>query len=78
MQTRSCHLLVSPEAMTTPVHACRTELLQMSRQQSRTCIPNLSCDYFSQSCSAKGKITSAVILPHEAKYTLHKYVCCAS
>ena len=23
-------------------------------QLSRTCVPNLSCDYFSQSCSAKG------------------------
>jgi len=25
-------------------------------QLSRTCVPNLSCDYFSQSCSANGKI----------------------
>ena len=31
-------------------------------QLSRTCIPNLSCDYFSQSCLAKGKMTLAVIL----------------
>jgi len=27
----------------------------------------LSCDYFNQSCLAKGKIAPAVILPHEAK-----------
>jgi len=32
-------------------------------QLSRTCIPNLSCDYFNQSCSAEGKITPEVILP---------------
>jgi len=25
------------------------------------------CDYFNQSCLAKGKIAPAVILPHEAK-----------
>jgi len=41
-------------------------------QLSRTCVPNLSSDYFNQSCSAKVKITLAVILshramPHEAK-----------
>ena len=28
-------------------------------QLSRTCIPNLSCDYFNQSCSAEGKIDKA-------------------
>ena len=36
-------------------------------QLSRTCVSNLSCDYFSELCSAKGKITSGVILPREAK-----------
>jgi len=35
-------------------------------QLSRTCVPNLSFDYFNQSCSAKVKITLAVILPHRA------------
>jgi len=35
--------------------------------RNRTCVPNLSCDYFSESCSAKGKIASAVILPHNAE-----------
>ena len=39
-------------------------------QLSRTCIPNLSCDHCSQSCSAKGKITSAV--RHSTKmYVVH-------
>jgi len=33
-------------------------------QLSRTCVPNLSGDYFNQSCWAKGKITLAVTLPH--------------
>jgi len=27
----------------------------------------LSCDYFNKSCSAEGKTTPEVILPHEAK-----------
>jgi len=31
MQTRSCKLLVSPEATTTLVHVCGTALLQMSQ-----------------------------------------------
>jgi len=35
-------------------------------QLSRTCVPNLSFDYFNQSCAAKVKITLAVILPHKA------------
>jgi len=47
-------------------------------QLSRTCVPNMLFDYFNQSCSAKGKITLAVILPHETKQTQHKNVCCAS
>jgi len=29
--------------------------------------PNLSCDYFNQSCSAEVKVTPEVIVPHEAK-----------
>ena len=33
---------------------------------SRTCVPNLSVDYFNQSCSAESKITPTVILPHKA------------
>jgi len=31
MQTRSCELRASPEAITTLVHGCGTELLQKSR-----------------------------------------------
>jgi len=44
-----------------------TELLQMHVQLSRTCVPNLSCDYFNKSCSAEDKTTPQVILPDEAK-----------
>ena len=47
-------------------------------QLSKACVLNLSCDYFNQSCLAKGKIAPAVILPHEAKQTQHKNICCAS
>jgi len=39
-------------------------------QLSRTCVPNLSCDYFNQSCSAEEVILpheGGKILPHEAK-----------
>jgi len=43
-----------------------------------TCISKLSCDNFSQSYSAEGKIAPAVILPHEAKQIPHKNVCCTS
>jgi len=32
-------------------------------QLSRTCVPNLSCDYFNQSCSAEGKITPKLFCP---------------
>jgi len=57
MQTRSRLLLASHETITTLVHAGGTKLLQMRchGQLSRTCVPNLSCDYISQSCSVKAK-----------------------
>jgi len=44
-----------------------TELLQMSWPTKQEFVPNLSCDYFNQSCSAKGKIAPADILPNRAK-----------
>jgi len=36
-------------------------------QLSKTCVPNLSCDYFSQLCLAKGKIAPVDSLPNKAK-----------
>ena len=36
-------------------------------QLIRTCAPNLSCDYFNQSCLAEGEVAPAVILLHKAK-----------
>jgi len=44
-----------------------TELLQMSWSTKQAFVPNLSCDYFNQSCSAKGKIAAAVIWPNKTK-----------
>jgi len=41
--------------------------VMVNYELSRTCIPNFSCDYFNKSCSAKGKITPAVILPNTAQ-----------
>jgi len=48
--------------MTTLVHADGTELLiyRCHGQLNRICITNLSCNYFSQLCSTKGKIPPAV------------------
>jgi len=42
-------------------------------QQSRSCLPNLSCNHFNQSCSSKGKVTRALFClmrPHETKQAL--------
>ena len=36
-------------------------------QLSKTCVPNLSCDYFNQSCSAKGKTDTA-----QKMYVVHR------
>jgi len=50
-------------------------------QLSRTCVPNMSCDYFNQSGLDKGKIAPGVILPHEANSMLKisaEQVCCDS
>jgi len=44
-----------------PIYRCHSQLRQSS-------CPNFSCDQFSQSCSAAGKIAPGVyILPHKAK-----------
>jgi len=48
--------LASTEVVTTLVHACQTELLQVSWSKRRSFVSKLSCDHFNQSCSAKGKI----------------------
>jgi len=40
-------------------------------QLDKSCVPNLSCDQFNQSCLAESKLALGVfILPHETKQTL--------
>jgi len=44
-------------------------------QLSRTCVPNLSYDYFNQSYSAKGKIAPTGILPkRQNRHSTEMYV----
>jgi len=46
----------------------RLSHLQRSQSTETVMLPNMSCDQFSQSCLAGGKIATGVyILPHEAK-----------
>jgi len=49
-------MLVSPVTMTTLAMHVGLSCYRYHGQLSRTCIPNLSCDHCSQSCSAKGRL----------------------
>jgi len=63
MQIRSCLPTLKPWQ---PSPCMGLSCYRCHGQLSRTCVPNLSVDYFNQSCSAEGKITLTVILPHKA------------
>jgi len=56
--------------MTTLVHADGVSCYRCHGQLSKACVPNLSYDCLSQSCSAKGRITPAVYLPHMRQFCL--------
>jgi len=66
MQARSCSQLASTESkITCPSH---WPIYRRHSQLRQSCCPNLSCDQFSQSCLAGGKIAPEMyILPHNAK-----------